>query len=58
LWRRANNKPSIADKAANQQHLTPQEEQALVAYVLRLSDNGYPFPVKFLGSLALVIVRQ
>ncbi|KAK5805975.1 hypothetical protein VI817_000233 [Penicillium citrinum] len=58
LWRRANNKPSLADKAANQQYLTPQEEQALVGYVLRLADNGYPVPVKFLRSLALVIVRQ
>jgi hypothetical protein len=58
LWRRANNKPSIADKAANQQYLTPQEEQALVEYVLRLADNGYPLPVKFLRSLALIIVRQ
>ncbi|KAJ5904761.1 uncharacterized protein N7473_001677 [Penicillium subrubescens] len=58
LWRRANNKPSIVDKAANQQYLTPQEEQALVEYVLRLANNGYPLPVKFLRSLALVIARQ
>jgi hypothetical protein len=58
LWRRANNKPSIADKAANQQYLTPPEEQALVEYVLRLANNGYPLPVKFLRSLALIIVRQ
>lgn len=58
VWRRANNKPSIADKAANQQYLTPQEEQALLEYVLRLADNGYPLPVKFLRSLALIIVRQ
>ncbi|KAJ5100120.1 hypothetical protein N7532_007121 [Penicillium argentinense] len=58
LWRRANNKPSITDKAANQQYLTPQEEQALVEYVLRSADNGYPLPVKFLRSLALIIVRQ
>jgi hypothetical protein len=46
-WRQANNKPSIADKAANQQYLTPQEEQASVGYVLRLADNGYPLLVKF-----------
>jgi hypothetical protein len=58
LWRRANNRPSITDKAANQQYLTPQEEQALVEYVLRLADNGYPLPVKLLRSLALIIVRQ
>jgi hypothetical protein len=58
LWLRANNKPSIADKAAKQQYLTPQEEQALVEYVLRLADNGYPLPVRFLRSLALVIALQ
>ncbi|OQE13948.1 hypothetical protein PENSTE_c041G06370 [Penicillium steckii] len=58
LWRRANNKPSRADKAASQQYLTPQEEQALAGYVLRLAANGYPLPVKFLRSLAVVIVRQ
>jgi hypothetical protein len=58
LWRRAHNKPSIAEKAANQQYLTPPEEQALVEYVLRLADNGYPLPVKFLRSLAQTIVRQ
>ncbi|KAJ5224161.1 uncharacterized protein N7469_007664 [Penicillium citrinum] len=57
LWRRANNKPSLAAKAASQQYLTPQEEQALVGYVLQLADNGYPLPVKFLRSLAVVIVR-
>lgn len=34
LRRRANNKPSLADKAASQQYLTPQEEQALGRYVL------------------------
>jgi hypothetical protein len=45
LWRRANNKPSVAHKAANQQYLTPQEEQALVEYMLRLANNGYPLPV-------------
>jgi hypothetical protein len=37
LWRRANGKPSKRDKAANQQYLTPQEERALVAHVLRMA---------------------
>ena len=31
LWRGANYKPSITNKAANQQYLSPQEEQACVA---------------------------
>ncbi|KAJ5963054.1 hypothetical protein N7481_013359 [Penicillium waksmanii] len=58
LWRRANNKSSLADKAASQQYLTPHEEQALLEYVLRLADSGYPLLVKFLRSLAMVIMRQ
>ncbi|KAJ5150803.1 uncharacterized protein N7482_010055 [Penicillium canariense] len=58
LRQRANNKPSIADKAANQQYLTQREEQALVEYVLRLADNGYLLPVKFLRSVALIVVRR
>jgi hypothetical protein len=35
-----------------------QEEQVLAEYALRMADNGYPLPVKFLRSLALIIVRQ
>lgn len=30
----------------------------LVQYVLRMSERGYPLPIKFLRSLALVIARQ
>jgi hypothetical protein len=58
LWRRAHGKPSRTDKAAKQQYLTPVEEKALLDYVLRTSERGYPLPVKFLRSLALVIARQ
>ncbi|KUL81896.1 hypothetical protein ZTR_09528 [Talaromyces verruculosus] len=58
LWRRANGKPSRQDKAANQQYLSPQEERALVNHVLRMAQNGYPLPVSFLRSLAVIIARQ
>jgi hypothetical protein len=58
LWRRARGKPSRIDKAAKQQYLTPAEENALLDYVLRMSERGYPLPVIFLRSLALVIARQ
>jgi hypothetical protein len=58
LWRHARGKPSRRDKAANQQYLTPCEENVLLEYVLRMSECGYPLPVKFLRSLALVIARQ
>jgi hypothetical protein len=46
------------DKAANQQYLTPCEEKASSKHILRMSERGYPFPVKFLCSLELVIARQ
>lgn len=58
LWRRARGRPSKRDKAANQQYLTPREEKALSEYVLRMSENGYPLPVKLLRSLALTFARQ
>jgi hypothetical protein len=58
LWHRDHGRPSIQQKGAKQQYLTPQEEKALVNYVLRMSKNGYPLPIKFVRTLALVIVRQ
>ncbi|OAP56314.1 hypothetical protein AYL99_09493 [Fonsecaea erecta] len=45
-------------KAVNQQYLTPQEEKALVAYILQCADNGFPLPVKALRRLALVIRQR
>ncbi len=58
LWHRKHGRVSIQQRGANQQYLTPQEEKALVNYLLRMSENGYPLPVKFVRTLALVIVRQ
>jgi hypothetical protein len=57
MCRQFHSRPSQIDKAAEQQYLTPCEEYALV-YVLRMSERGYPLPVKFLHSLAIVIARQ
>ena len=37
---------------------TPSEEKALASYLLRMSSSGFPIPVKFLRSLALIIVCQ
>jgi hypothetical protein len=45
-------------KAINQQYLTPQEEKALVAYLLRWAGDGRPWPVKAVRLLALVIRRH
>jgi hypothetical protein len=57
-WRHARGRPTRQDKAANQQYLTPCEEKAVLEYVLRMYERGYPLPVKFLGSIAYVIKRQ
>jgi hypothetical protein len=48
----------MTEKAGSQQYLTPREGNALVGYILRMSERGYLLPVKFLHSLALVITRQ
>ncbi|KAH6714371.1 hypothetical protein BKA61DRAFT_673667 [Leptodontidium sp. MPI-SDFR-AT-0119] len=58
LWHRNNGRPSIVQKGASQQYLTPQEEKALVTYLLRMAQNGFPLLVKFARDLAAVIVRQ
>jgi hypothetical protein len=58
LWHRDYSRKSVQHKAAKQQYLTSQEEKALVSYLLRMSANGYPLPVKFVRTLALVIMRQ
>ncbi|OKO98095.1 hypothetical protein PENSUB_9531 [Penicillium subrubescens] len=49
---------SKKERAVEQQYLTPQEEKSLLEYVLRLSKNGYPLPVKFLRALAWEIARR
>jgi hypothetical protein len=58
LCHRKNGRMSIQQRAANQQYLSPQEEKALVSYLLRMSRNGYPLPVKFARNLAYIIVLQ
>ncbi len=42
-------------KAIGQQYLTPQEEKALVVYILRCAANSFPLLVKALRRLVLVI---
>jgi hypothetical protein len=58
LWHRAHGRPSLQEKAKGQQYLTPAEEESLVKYLLRMSRNGFPIPVKYLRSLAAVIACQ
>ena len=58
LWHRDHGRMSIQQQAATQQRLSPQEEKALVSYLLQMSANGYPLPVKFARNLAHVIMLQ
>jgi Tc5 transposase-like DNA-binding protein len=57
VWNRAHGRLSITEKAKRQQYLTPAEEKALVKYLLQMSNNGYPVPIKYLCSLAFTIAR-
>ena len=57
LWHHAHGRRSRKAKAASQQYLTPQEEKALVEYLLQACRNGYPLPVKAVRTLAYVIAR-
>jgi hypothetical protein len=56
-WYRDHGRCTRRQKAAKEQYLTPNEEKALAAYVLRMSKHGFPLPVKVLRSLA-AIIRQ
>ena len=58
LWNRAHGRLSVEEKTISQQCLTPSEEKVLVEYLLRMSNNGFPVPIKYLCSLAFIIARQ
>jgi hypothetical protein len=57
LFYRKNGRPSREAKARKQQYLTPPEEKALVKYLVRMSDLGFPLPIKYIPSLAFTIAR-
>ncbi|KAK7192829.1 transposase [Paraphaeosphaeria sporulosa] len=58
LYRRARGRPCEKEKARKQQYLTPAEEKALVAFLLLMSNLGYPVRIKYIPSLALILARQ
>jgi hypothetical protein len=58
LWHRNHGRQSRKQAAANKQYLNPCEEKALVDYLLRAAERGFPIPLKLLPYLAHVIVRQ
>ena len=58
VWHRAHGRVSNKIKGQNMQYLTPREEDALAAYFIRMSENGYPLPIGFALTLAHVIALQ
>ena len=58
LHHRARGRRSIEEKAQSQQYLTPWEEDALIKFLLQMSDLGYPVRIKFIPSLAYRITLQ
>lgn len=58
LYYRAHGRPSIEEKAQRQQYLTPEEEKALVAFLLLMSNLGQPVRIKYIPSLAFSLARQ
>jgi len=58
LHHRAHGRPSIEEKARNQQYLTPCEEKAVVEFMLQMDDLGQPVRIKYLPQLAFSITRR
>lgn len=58
LHHRARGRRSREEKAQSQQYLTPQEETALVSFLLQSTELGRPVRMKFIPSLALSITRH
>jgi hypothetical protein len=58
LHARAQGRRSMEEKAESQQYLSPWEEDALVKFLLQMSDLGQPVRIKFIPFLAFCVARQ
>jgi hypothetical protein len=58
LHRRKQGGASKETKAQLQQYLTPDEEKAMVKFLLLMSSLGHPVRIKYIPSLAFTIARQ
>jgi hypothetical protein len=58
LHRRKHGGASIEVKAQSQQYLTPDEEKAMVKFLLLMSSFGHPVRIKYIPSLAFSIARR
>jgi len=58
LHYRAHGRRSIEQKAESQQYLTPSEENAVVQFLLQMSDLGQPVRIKFMPQIAVSVTRH
>ncbi|KAF1963984.1 hypothetical protein BU23DRAFT_395750, partial [Bimuria novae-zelandiae CBS 107.79] len=58
LHSHAHGRRSMEEKARSQQYLHPWEEDALVKFLLQMSDLGQPVRIKFIPFLAFCITRE
>jgi len=58
LQHRAHGRRSLAEKAQNQQYLTPYEEKALVKFLLHQDALGRPVRIKYVSSIAFSLARR
>ena len=58
LHARAHGRRSMEEKAQSQQYLSLWEEDALVKFLLQMSDLGQPVRIKFIPFLAFCVARQ
>ncbi|KAF2249221.1 hypothetical protein BU26DRAFT_540568, partial [Trematosphaeria pertusa] len=55
IFYRKNGRRSIEEKAQSQQYFTPWEEEALVKFLLQISDLRQPVQVKYIPALAFCL---
>lgn len=58
LYHRDHGRRSREEHAQSQQYLTPDEEKAMVRFLLLMSSLGRPVRIKFISSLAFSIARK
>jgi hypothetical protein len=58
IYHRAHGRRLKEEYAQSRQDLTPEEEKAVVKFLLLMSSLGYPVRIKFLPSFALSIARR
>ena len=58
LHARDHGRPSMKQKAERQQYLTPWEENAVVKFLLQMSDLGQPVRIKYIPEIAFRVTCQ